>query len=679
MHGPFGAMDSGKSDANCVGGRRILDIKLLHGTGARMPTVSVVIPCFNQGRFLAESIASACLAYSGPLEIIVVDDGSTEKKAERWLREVEASFPNVNVIRQANQGLSGARNSGINAATGEFIQLLDADDLLVPGKLDLQVAHFKLSPFLDVSISDFLLCDANRSEFFATEHAIANFELGLEDFLYRWERGLSIPIHCALFRRRLLGTSPFSLELVAKEDWVFWCRLAVNGAHMAYLRANLAIYRQHGGSMRRSVLNMSKNWMKAALQIDQLVSKRYPGFLDTSISWLQEYYRSHPSYIDELKSLNAASNGSIAEMQTGVSKSPDLTMERLVSKLKTLESYSTESLLTVVVPIFNHYEYLLTCLESLYNQSNQDFEIVCIDDASDDVRVGKFLDLLASTGIRIRIIRNKSNLGISATQNVAVAAARGQFVAFLDCDDLLENNAIAEVTKEIRAHPDVDYFFTDRCDIDEQDSIVRIAQYGGYPNIKPGLNSDIRDDLIDGMVASHLKVIRRSHYLSVGGSTDKYAGCQDWELALKIARVGKFHYIPKALYRHRLHAKSVTSSERVAQFRKTNELRRIYCRERLNSQLQSEIIEPANVQELDEKNTIVFTQDRDLPLISDLKHLRSKGIICEFDTRGRFSLGYINFLREYNSFFDRLIWDDPAVPGALLGYLWSDSILARLE
>ncbi|WP_249212173.1 hypothetical protein [Burkholderia cenocepacia] len=85
---------------------------------------------------------------------------------------------------------------------------------------------------------------------------------------------------------------------------------------------------------------------------------------------------------------------------------------------------------------------------------------------------------------------------------------------------------------------------------------------------------NIKNDLLDGMVASHLKVIRRSTYLKAGGSDDAFSGIQDWELALKIAEFGRFHYLHEPLYRHRVHTRSVTSSDSVGQFRKTNIVRR---------------------------------------------------------------------------------------------------------
>jgi glycosyltransferase involved in cell wall biosynthesis len=96
-----------------------------------LPLISVVIPAYNAGEHLRETLASA-LGQQGPftLDTIVVDDGSSDDT-----RAQVESMPGVRLIRQANAGPSAARNRGIAAARGELVALLDADDLWMPGKL----------------------------------------------------------------------------------------------------------------------------------------------------------------------------------------------------------------------------------------------------------------------------------------------------------------------------------------------------------------------------------------------------------------------------------------------------------------------------------------------------------------------------------------------------------------
>ena len=91
------------------------------------PLVSVVIPCFNQARFLGAAIASALAQTHTPVEVVVVDDGSTDDTAA-----VTARFPGVRYVRQENAGLSAARNTGLGKSRGAYLAFLDADDVLLP-------------------------------------------------------------------------------------------------------------------------------------------------------------------------------------------------------------------------------------------------------------------------------------------------------------------------------------------------------------------------------------------------------------------------------------------------------------------------------------------------------------------------------------------------------------------
>ncbi len=137
--------------------RRIHDANLTHDTEAsrlamfkalkghaersRASLVSVVIPVFNGERFLAEAIQSVLDQTYRPLELIVVDDGSTDRSAP-----IARSFPDVRLIEQPHSGPATARNTGVAAARGAFLAFLDADDLMPADKLTRQVEHLRKHP-----------------------------------------------------------------------------------------------------------------------------------------------------------------------------------------------------------------------------------------------------------------------------------------------------------------------------------------------------------------------------------------------------------------------------------------------------------------------------------------------------------------------------------------------------
>lgn len=110
-----------------------------------MPTVSVIIPVYNAGLYVAEAIKSVIAQSHKPLEIIVVDDGSTDSSAE-----VIKRFHGIHYFYKRNSGISDTRNLGVKHARGDYFSFLDADDVWVGHKLELQLAAFEANPDLDI-------------------------------------------------------------------------------------------------------------------------------------------------------------------------------------------------------------------------------------------------------------------------------------------------------------------------------------------------------------------------------------------------------------------------------------------------------------------------------------------------------------------------------------------------
>ena len=122
------------------------------------PLVSVIVPSYNVERFLPDAVASVRRQMWKELELIIVDDGSTDGTAELAAR-FAAEDPRVRVVRKPNGGPSSARNAGIAAARGELVCFLDADDMLLPEKINRQVAFLEFFPGCDLVYSDYYVGD----------------------------------------------------------------------------------------------------------------------------------------------------------------------------------------------------------------------------------------------------------------------------------------------------------------------------------------------------------------------------------------------------------------------------------------------------------------------------------------------------------------------------------------
>lgn len=654
------------------------------------PLVTVIIPYYSHGRHLHQTVFSALQAYQGPMEILLVNDGSVEPKAEVFISNAQALHPSVRVISKPNGGLSSARNAGLEQASGTFIQFLDSDDLIVPGKIDLQVNQLTISPAFDISISNYILCDESGSEFSRDGDPISRFDFKLDDFLYRWERGFSIPIHCGLFRRQAIEEIRFATNVIGKEDWIFWSRLAHAGRRFAYLPIYGAIYRQHEDGMSKSFQSMGDSWLEAAKSIKQVIGRAHPEFLPSCQLWYDAFYA--PRIAQQQKAREAASSQAV---QTAPRPQSNPTNQMATKPVAPQYGWIEEAvrvrippsaapLVSGIVPVFNHADRLPECLMSLCAQSvNGDgIEIVIIDDCSSDPAVRPLLEAFAERVAGVKLLLLDSNSGISVAQNLGVDAACGQYLAFVDCDDSLVPGAIQALEGALATG--ADYLFTDRLDVDGNGTLLRRADYGGYQSIKPG--GRIEDDLLDGMIASHLKVISRSRYLDVGGCSRDFAGVQDWELAQRIAaHGGRFQYVPEALYRHRIHQGSVTQSQLVRQYWLSNRVRRDATRIQLRPQIDDiQAVEQGRrwsiaLLEADrpppEKECLVVRELYGPGDVALLKEAWRAGRICVFAPEPNQDLGHLWLVREFNSYFDAILVKDEATACFMAGYLWNHSIL----
>ena len=210
------------------------------------PLVSVVIPNHNSGYFIIEAIRSALSQSYENLEIIVIDDGSTDDSVKRI---EQANLP-VKLIRQKNKGSASARNTGILASSGEFIALMDADDLWDRNKIQLQLQEFSSDQTILVYCSGKSFDESNLSiEFYE-----AKFEGYCHNYFLRYPTSAIVVLGCssAVFRSSILKKSGLFDESFKgpAEDWDFFRRFSKYG-EFRFVKDSLVNYRIHSNNLSR--------------------------------------------------------------------------------------------------------------------------------------------------------------------------------------------------------------------------------------------------------------------------------------------------------------------------------------------------------------------------------------------------------------------------------------------
>lgn len=221
--------------------------------------------------------------------------------------------------------------------------------------------------------------------------------------------------------------------------------------------------------------------------------------------------------------------------------------ERWINELESTEGYdevfSYNPKISVVVPVYNVLDkHLVPCIESVMNQVYDNWELCLADDHSTWENVGQTLARYEQHE-KIKVVYRKENGHISRCTNSALEVATGEFVAFMDCDDLLRPNALYEVVKMLNKNPELDFIYSDEDKVDDN----------GKRRHVPHFKSDWSPDtLMAHMYTCHLGVYRRSIVEEIGGLRVGLEGCQDYDFTLRFTeRTKKIGHISKVLYHWR--------------------------------------------------------------------------------------------------------------------------------
>ena len=225
-------------------------------------------------------------------------------------------------------------------------------------------------------------------------------------------------------------------------------------------------------------------------------------------------------------------------------------------------------LVSIVIPVYNHADYIEHCIRSALAQDWPNLEVIVVDDASTDPAVLPILNALAADP-RCTLIRHEHNKGISEAQNSALIASQGDIIAFLDCDDHLAPDAVSRCMRAWRA--DTVYLHSGRINVDDEDREVSRINFVSLPR------EDYFEENLRAMYATHFKLIRRDAFARVGLFDPRFDAAQDYEMLMRIA----FHYpsrcfvhVPDFVYFHRFHALQTTEARRAHQDALTTRIQR---------------------------------------------------------------------------------------------------------
>ncbi|MCL2013912.1 MAG: glycosyltransferase [Oscillospiraceae bacterium] len=467
-----------------------------------MPKVSVIIPCYNAQRFLRECLDSVLGQTLHDIEVICIDDASTDGTAQ-MLSEYAGKDSRIRVITHTENKFAGeARNQGIQKAKGKYLSFLDSDDFFEPDMLE-RMYNQCTRDNADICICGGRIYDMVSQQLIPASHYLNLKHLPKKVPFMAGDRPDSAMFFSCpapwnkMFSKKFVLDKKLRFQPLQRSNDVYFVLLAIAVAEcitvtdrfLVNYRRGTATSLQETGSADLFCFFEALKALRQGMRehgVFELYEKSYIrfclgvciytlNFQKTKENWLSVALRLKEEILPELGCAGMPENyfpgsDNYGEMQFLLQNSADeLAMyepelrrdESLTEKPASANWIETDDSLnslkvSVIIPVYNMEEYLEECLRSVMGQTLRGIEIICIDDGSVDSSP-LILERMCKEDSRIRVFRQK-NAGLSAARNTGMSKAQGEYITFLDSDDLLVWCALEHSYREAKTK-DLDQLF----------------------------------------------------------------------------------------------------------------------------------------------------------------------------------------------------------------------------
>lgn len=416
-------------------------LKLNQRFSCSSPLISIVIPVYNEERYLSRCLNLLLSQTFSSFELIIVNDGSTDKTGE-ILSEYRLRDPRIFVINSDHKGAGEARNIGLANAKGEFICILDSDDEYDPRML-MTLYTQAAADNLDIMVcrSERMSGDDKESrekmpwtiaEAYLPYHRVFSAK-DCADYIFQIFNGWTWD---KMFSAEFIRKSGLKFQNTAfSNDAMFTFTALCSAKRISFTDEYLVTHRYHDHSIEARRYEAPDNFVEvfraiyAWLENTGNLSQFGLSFYNWVVSFTRWQYETQR---DEFRS-TIVESASQFMMDYGI---PDK-LARVYKDEDTLWLARNVSLqapeVSVIMPVYNSEQYLEETISSLTSQTMTNFEVICVDDGSQD-RSFEILMNIAKTDNRFRIVR-QDNSGAGAARNKGLGLARGRYLAFIDSDD----------------------------------------------------------------------------------------------------------------------------------------------------------------------------------------------------------------------------------------------------
>ena len=477
-----------------------------------MPKVSVIIPCYNSERFLIECLDSVLGQTLRDIEIICVDDGSTDSTLE-ILYEYEKKDNRIRILTQKNQYAGVARNNGMDIAVGKYLAFFDSDDFFDSVMLE------KMYNKCEEVEADICICGAMVYDMATGRIAQNSLRPNIkilpqkDPFSYH-----DIPDHIfsicnpapwnKLFKTDFIKKYSLKFQPLKQVNDVFFtrCTLAVagkitfidqylvnyrTGTSTSLTESNknraLCFYEAHKAlkdfliqqelyeTLKKSLMNLCVSGISYELNL----KKSKEQWLNTALFFKNKFI---PDFTESLcidkvvyTTMSFLMKSSLADLEKHepILRQDETTAQAIDGALTFLLDDSIKVKVSVIIPVYNTEFYIEECIRSVLRQTLRDIEIICIDNGSSDNSL-QIMRRIAEEDNRLQIL-TQENQGHSVARNNGLTIAKGEYIHFLDSSDILVWCALEHLYRQAK------YYSIDRLFCETVSFCDPVTLYYKYP------------------------------------------------------------------------------------------------------------------------------------------------------------------------------------------------------
>ncbi|ULO01692.1 glycosyltransferase, family 2 [Campylobacter sp. RM5004] len=503
------------------------------------PKVSVIIPVYNTEKYLKECLDSVINQSLKEIEIICVDDGSTDNSLE-ILKEYAAKDNRITVLAQENLYAGVARNAGMMVASGEYYHFLDSDDFVEDNIYEKCVENNKN---YDIIIFANNVIDENTQELIRVNKA--SIDEKNKNFIQTNPNAWS-----KLFNKCFIQSRRIKFEgLKIANDLTFTYTALALADNIKYIDIPLISYR--GNQKHNLTANRGDNiecFFKAIQK------------LKNNLKIYNVFHKYNNTFYDRIK---ASLNYELKFYKHTYDELRQVMFKTLDNELYKLLICDLKPKISIIIAAYNAEKYLKQCLDSVTNQSLIDIEIICVNDGSSDNSLAILYEY-ARLDTRIKII-NQENQGLSISRNNALKIAKGKYIQFVDADDYINLKACERIYLQAIQN-DLDILMIGGNNFDNYGNITESA-YNSFlylpNNFKEVFNYIDCKDFITRIAVSSCLNIYKNDFLNA--KKIKWIGkkiCYEdnlffTEALFKANRIG---VCKEKLYFRRIHNESITQN-----------------------------------------------------------------------------------------------------------------------